>query len=392
MIPPSSRSRPSWASPDDYAGFNFIVILVGICVFSYLLWTKYHAQISAFVMLVMHYEIHFIDNFTDTYRAADHEMAESAPSGVTLKDLYGIMQAVGMFFRVPATGLILILAIICTIWAAPSRFKRRFDLDGLIKEQTHGFPLVAAFAERHLKLSPPDPEKLLPADYALTPAEWITRYAAGSAGRLNEPKARVALAAQLGDRWTGPADAAPVARLLFTVFALHLAERRAEAMQILGDASACLADAEQDGENGPAEPLKLSAALIERIDAFLATNLQASSKAAAMSIAERHAYVTTALMGLLTASRIKAGVLAPAQFVWLKLVDRNLWYALHSLGYEIEGIGRYIHPNPRVEAVGAREHWAAERLAGRPLLKPNLDISVATLRQFLGSPEAKADV
>lgn len=182
MTSPNPGPRPSWASQDDYAGFNFIVILVGIGVFSYLLWTNFHAQISAFVMMIMHYEIWFIDYFSDRYRMADQEMAESDPSGVTFKDLYGISQAVGMFFRIPATALIVVLAAICAVRAAPSRFKRHFDLDGLIEEQASGFPIISAFAERHLKLAPPNVDRIVPADYALTPAEWIAHFAADLGG------------------------------------------------------------------------------------------------------------------------------------------------------------------------------------------------------------------
>ena len=392
MMPPTSRSRPSWASQDDYAGFNFIVILLGSGVFSYLLWTYYHPQISAFVMLAMHHEIQFIDYFSDRYRLADQEMAETAPNAVTLRDLYGITQAVGVFFRIPATGLIVVLAAICSLRAAPSRFKRQFDLDGLIEEQASEFPVISAFAVRHLKLAAPDAKKTLPADYALTPAEWITRFAADPSGRFNEQKAREALAYHLGERWTGPASAPPVARLLFTVFALHLVERRDDALQILGEASVCVSDAKKDGENGPTEALTLSSTLIGQVDGFFEKNMSASQKSAAMKIAARHAYVSTALMALLTASRIKAGVMAPGQFVWLKLVDRNLWYALHSLGYEIEGIGRYIHPNPRVEALGARDHWAAERIAGRAILKPDFHESIVALRRAAKASETAADV
>ncbi|OYV49624.1 MAG: hypothetical protein B7Z77_07560 [Acidocella sp. 20-58-15] len=391
MMPPHSRSRPSWASQDDYAGFNLIVILAGIGVFSYLLWMYYHAQVSAFVMSIMHCEIQFIDFFSNRYRLADQEMAQSAPADVTLRDLYGITQAVGMFFRIPATVLIVVLAGVCAVRAAPSRFKRRFDLDGLIEEQARGFPITAAFAKRHLKLLAPRLKKILPADYALTPAEWIGRFAADPSGDFNEHMARAALAAQLGNYWTGPMDASPAARLLFAVFALHLAERREDALLLLGDASARLAEAKQDGENGPTDPLSIPEDLIEKVDRFLEGKMPVNEKTAAIKIAERHAYETTALMALLTASRIKAGVMAPAQFVWLKLVDRNLWYALHSLGYEIEGIGRYIHPNPRVEALGARDHWAAERIAARPIRKPYLDGSIAALRRHEQAREAGAD-
>jgi intracellular multiplication protein IcmP len=92
-------------------------------------------------------------------------------------------------------------------------------------------------------------------------------------------------------------------------------------------------------------------------------------------------------MALLNEARLKAGVLAPAQFVWLKLVDRRLWYALHSLGFETDGFGRYLHPNPRIEAAGARDHWVAERIAGRPLLKPEIERALNAARRIAPLPK-----
>jgi intracellular multiplication protein IcmP len=102
--------------------------------------------------------------------------------------------------------------------------------------------------------------------------------------------------------------------------------------------------------------------------------------APALAIADRHAYTHTAMMSLLNEARRRSGVLAPAQFASLKLIDRCLWYALDSLGFETEGIGRYLHPNPRAEAAGARDHWAVERIAGEPVLEPDLDRAVEALR------------
>ena len=80
-------------------------------------------------------------------------------------------------------------------------------------------------------------------------------------------------------------------------------------------------------------------------------------------------------------TRRRAGALAPGQFGWLKLVDRRLWYALHLLGFETEGAGRYLHPNPRVEALGARDHWSVERIAGVPVSRPDLDRAVEALQK-----------
>ena len=72
-------------------------------------------------------------------------------------------------------------------------------------------------------------------------------------------------------------------------------------------------------------------------------------------------------------------MLAPAQFAFLKLVDRRLWYALHSLGFP-GGQNRAEQPNPRIEAVGARDHWAAECDLGRPLTEPSLERALAVIR------------
>ena len=182
---------------------------------------------------------------------------------------------------------------------------------------------------------------------------------------------------ELGPRWTEPEAAAPAVRCLFTAFALHMAERRDEALQLLGTLAAGLGDQAEDRAEGPDKPLALDRAVVAQADAIL-SGMNAED---ARGVASRHAYTTPAMMELLVEARRRAGVLAPAQFAWLKLVDRRLWYALHSLGYETDGFGRYLHPNPRVEAIGARDHWAAERAAGGPVIEPNLSRAVEALRK-----------
>ena len=374
---PQPNPRATWASGDDNTGFNLLVLLVGAVLGSYLLWTNYHAEISAAVMALHHQEIAFVRQFTHRYDLADRQMAAADPAGVTLHDLYGITHAVGLFFRIPATALMVLLAIVCALRAAPARYRRGFDLDGLVREQAASFRTTAAFAGRHLRLVPPAPLPR-PADYALTPEEWIARFAPGRNGGLDEAAARRALALQLGPPWHGPLQAAPPVRCLFAVFALHLAERRAEALELLGDLSAAIATRDTESPEGPAAALVLPPAVFAIADERLR---DARLLSEACDIAARHAYTHTALMGLLNAARHRAGVLAPGQFAWLKLVDRGLWYALHSLGFETEGFGRYLHPNPRIEAVGARDHWAVERLVGEPVTRPSLDRAIEALRK-----------
>jgi intracellular multiplication protein IcmP len=391
--PPNPRA--AWPSSDDNTGFNLIVILLGCCVGAYLLWTCYHGEISAGVIALRHHEIGFIQLFTDRYDLADRQMLAADPEGVTLRDLYGISRAVGVFFRVPAAIFILLLAAICAVRAAPARYKRALDLDSLIREQAASFGTSGAFVRRRLHLVPPAfaaagaaPGDPRPADYALTPEEWIARFATARDGDFDEAAARGALLRQLGPCWRGVGDASPQVRCLFAAFALHLAQRRAEALRLLGDLSASLANTDQDRPEGPDAPLALPATARAVADAFLTDRGLVTP---ALAIANRHAYTHTALMELLNAARLRAGVLGLGQFAWLKLVDRPLWYALHSLGFETEGVGRYLHPNPRVEAIGARDHWAVERLAGEPLIEPSMDRAVEALRKMAAATRATGE-
>jgi len=375
--------RAAWPSHDDNGGFFLIVILVGGGILAWVLWVNFHATISGMVMTLFRHEIALLRHFTNRYDLADRQMAAADPGQVKLNDLYGIAHAVGASFRIPAVVLILILAFVAMGRAAPSRYKRGFDLDGLIREQAVSFPTSAAFAKRHLRLVAPSADPR-PADYALTPEEWVARCATKPDGAFDDAAAFRSLALQLGPPWRGVAQAPPHMRALFAAFALHLATRRVEAQLLLGELSNALSAAGDDPPDGPEAPLCFADAAAIKADAAL-RDFEVLTPAAA--VAARHGYAHTALMALLNEARLKAGVLAPAQFVWLKLVDRRLWYALHSLGFETEGLGRYLHPNPRIEAAGARDHWAAERIAGRPLLKPEIGRALNAARKFATSPK-----
>ena len=381
-MPQQPSPRAAWPSGDDNGGFFLIVSVIAACVLAALLWFNFHGAISHAVMALHHGEIGLLRHVTSRFDLADRQMTAADPEAVTLRDLYGIAHAVGMAVRIPAALLILALAVVCTVRAAPSRYKRAFDIDGLIQEQAASFPTTAAFARRHLRLVLPSPEPR-PLDYALTPAEWIAQHATAHGGGFDEAAARRHLAAQLGPRWQGVGQASPQVRVMFAVFALHLAERRAEALRLLGDLSAALAAPGEDSPEGPAALLALPDAVVAAGDAVLRDY---DVLAPAAAVAARHGYTHPAVMSLLNAARLSAGVMAPGQFVCLKLVDRGLWYALHSLGFETEGVGRYLHPNPCIEAAGARDHWAAERVVARPLIAPDVGRALDAVRKLASAP------
>lgn len=84
---------------------------------------------------------------------------------------------------------------------------------------------------------------------------------------------------------------------------------------------------------------------------------------------ERHGTRESLLLGLLAYARKRRGVLASAEFVWLKGVDRGLWYALTNLGR-----GAFL-----VEGLAAMDHYHHEMAEGRPSREPRVDNAAASL-------------
>lgn len=82
----------------------------------------------------------------------------------------------------------------------------------------------------------------------------------------------------------------------------------------------------------------------------------------------RHAYVSTLMCTMLELARTD-GVMATAEFLWLKTVDRRMWYTLNSVGRQ----------TPYVEVSGIFAHWLVEKKLNRPMRVPMIDEAVKAM-------------
>lgn len=383
-MPPSNRH--AFASADDFTFLSLAVIIVGCGFGGWMLWRNAHGVISAAALAVAHWQMQVIALFTDRFDGADAQVQAADPETVTFSQLAGLFRDIGRFFRIPAAALVGSLGIWCFRRAAPARFCRALDLDGLIREQAGSFRFIATFVSRRLRLAPIGSGEPRPCDPALHVKEWVARWATGQDGRFDEMQARTELRRQLGCLWRRIDHAEPPIRCMLAVFALHAAQKREEAIRFLGDLAESLPLEPKEDRSGPAKPLIFPPAVIAQADYWLA---QDEVGPPALALAARHGFATPALMSVLTHARLRGGVLAPAQFAFLKLVDRRLWYALHSLGFPADAPGQQPHPNPRVEAIGARDHWAAELAVGARLVAPAIDRAVAVIRAAADDPEVR---
>ena len=361
---------------DDYTGFSLILICVGLGILGWASWKLWHAQISTVALVVAHWEMRAIAFFSERFSQADIGVQRANPAVVQFDDLVRLYRNIGTEFLYPAMALVLALGALCFVRAGNARFARAFDLDRLMAEQARTSRSTAAFVRRGLKLAGIRAGDPRPADPALHASDWIARYATRDR-RFNEASARRELVRQLGAEWRRRADAAPAVRCMLAVFALHGVQRREEAARLLGLLSEGLPVSGNDGGEGPTAPLAFDPKTLAIVDRALA---ELGVAAWALEIMDAHHFTTPGLMSVLNAARLRSGILAPAQFAFLKLVDRRLWYALHALGFEADGPLAHPHPSQRVEAIGARAHWAAERAIGAPIPTPEFDAAIAAIR------------
>jgi len=159
---------------------------------------------------------------------------------------------------------------------------------------------------------------------------------------------------QLGSLWTGMNSLPPHIQALIVIFMARVTGQRPLSKQLLTQ----IALSSSTGRlnfSGVHEHLQIFQG--HKIIRWLET---------------RHAYVMTFMATLLEIAR-SDGVLASAEFLWLKPVDRRLWYVLNNVGRR----------TAMVEIAGIFSHWQAEKQVRRALKTPMVKQAVDALDEAL---------
>lgn len=160
---------------------------------------------------------------------------------------------------------------------------------------------------------------------------------------------------QLGKPWGGFSALAPSARALAAAFALFRAYDVRGGQELLDRLAECSVG-DRAARSGMDDAIRADRRMSKDLDRIL----ESPAGNELLAIADRHAWETTAMIGMLQAARKNRGVVASASFLWLKREHRSLWYALNNSG----------NAAIMAEAAGAFAHFRAERQIGRPLRLP----------------------
>ena len=233
-----------------------------------------------------------------------------------------------------------------------AKFRRVFDMMSLVASEKRLWPAITPVAK--LNLIEESVEKG-PWSMSKNPKDFSRYYKLLDDGnKLNRDRGEKLFSAQLGKLWDGYSRLPPYTKALFAIFAAQANGDLVAAKNGLDILSRTVSEGKPDYSF--VNPL-----LKKYGDSDIVKN-----------VCNSHAYIYTVMASLLESAR-EFGVLASAQFVWLRPLNRPLWYTLN-------GVGRRV---AFAEIAGIYAHWIAEKVAGHAIEKPYVIKAVDGLERAL---------
>jgi len=287
---------------------------------------------------------------------------------VTPESIGSVSKLIGSYLRWILIAICSFVIYFAMFKTKRNKFKTAFNLESFINIQAKVWPVISPIVNFNPSKSSSRivgdvvPSKLPLFAEALAPEEWISFHQIPMKKGLPVRESTYnAFSSQLGPRWVGFDNVPFYMKALMAAFALKGVQKREESDELLGRISLCWND-----KTGFKPTSELSKEVFQILK-------DPKIGGEALKISNNHAYRTTAFLGILKWARFMGGVLASAQFLWLRGVDRNLWYALNNLGR------RSFHS----EGAGAIAHYMAEDLAKKALIVPRLETAIITINKYI---------
>ncbi len=333
-------------NPGQDSGLGPLWVTIAIIIGFALIWYYAHTQIVSFVLKVKLVEAYAIGLFSATAEAQIQLIKGLNPGDVSFALLGKICNDVGAYLAYPSAVVLVVLAVVIYLNSAPLRFRRTYSMHDLLETEHVNWPQITPV----LKLNLVEQDLMKgPWAMALAPMEFAKRYQLLKENPLDttlkgslKNRARITVtvlrgeatrvfAMQLGAYWRGP-EALPIyVRALFAMFAARANHDVAAAEKLVKRIAASTVNEELDFSGTD-----------ELLNQYKHTKV-------VTSLAEKHGFVLTVMATMLQLSRAD-GVFATADFLWLKPMDRTLWFLLNSVGRQ----------TAFCEVAGVLAHWRAE--------------------------------
>lgn len=367
-MPPPQQST----NTDQTANFFWVlIILVGI---SLIAWYFAKDEIIAGIFFLRHYEILMIE-YCLRFINIIFEFVGISPINITewdnwlyfidskdydnilWQDVVNVSSDVGVYFKYFTAPIMIILAGFLFTRSGSVRFRSTYNMDTLRKQEKENWPkIVPVLQTNFTKISLDEgPWAMAQLPFDFLKQHQLLAVTINEKGNkqyiLKKERAEEVLMLQMGPLWKG-VDYLPLYQKALLV--IFLARTKGQNRKIADDLLDQIAASSSETNLN-----------FKGVEGYLKNH---QSLDIVEKLAKKHAYVATFLATLLEVAR-ETGVLASAEFIWLKPLDRRLWYMLNTVGRQ----------TPFVEVSALFSHWLAEKAIGEALRIPMIEAAVEGL-------------
>lgn len=346
------------------SGMGPVWIIVLLFFTGYIIWYTGHEYIVNFIFTINIWQAKLVNLFIHNQALTNHIklMQTIDPKTVDWDQLLDMTRKVGDFMRYPVVCVLVVLAVVLYKSNIVLKFRRAHDMKTLRAQEQFNWPAIMPVVKEDLVSQ--DVNKG-PWAMALTPLEFARKYdllrkddvlldnpipGQEMTAGIRRGDAKRVFTMQLGPYWDGFEHLSPQAYALAAVFMARMNRDRDAANNILKVLDQTFVSGKPDFS--VAKPV---------IKKYKDSEL-------VQEVISKHAYALTVMGSLLQAAR-NDGVVPSAEFLWLKPVDRRLWYMLNCIGRQ----------TPYSEVAGPFAHWRAETVMGRRCLVPMIDEAIRAL-------------
>lgn len=305
-----------------------------------------------------------------------------------------VLYYTGTWVRWPFAIILLILGAISIFMGRTGKLVRKFNMASLLANNAETFPCLRPIVGRGKELLDPESYDKGLWMVARTPLQFaidnkllldargkcfamkdalkngiaVADSKAFGKAILDEGKALAVFTKQLGKKWKGFGKLTSCRKALAAAFISYANGDKKGAVAILDEVSTSY----HEKDNVASCPVLETEDFVKRISEAWETHMEDVLKEQIMA---RHtSFELSWFMALLYRARQK-GVLASSQFLWLRPLDRPLWYALNQCG------GRAAW----AEAFAPWAHYTAEEKAGHSFTEPQVSGGVKSLKEALNA-------
>lgn len=340
----------------------WIMVLLFITVF--IVWKTGHQYIVSFVFQINIWQARLVNLFIHSEQLTNliYLMQTVDPNAVEWEQLLETTRAVGDFMRYPVVLVLGVLAVVLYSSNITLKFRKAHDMKTLRAQEQFNWPAIMPIVKEDLVSQDVNQG---PWAMALTPMEFARKYKLLKKNDvlLDSPMPGMEMTAgvrrgdakrvftlQLGPYWEGFEHCSPQTYAMAAVFMARMNRDRDAANNILTVLDRTFVTGKPD--------FSVARPIVEKY----------KNSELVQEIVAKHAYTLTVLASLLEGAR-DDGVVPSAEFLWLKPIDRRLWYMLNCVGRQ----------TPYSEIAGAFAHWRAEKEMGRRSLVPMIDEAIKAL-------------